>query len=193
MDLLEPFAALLGVLGVGLMVHRSVWAYPIGIIMTALYAYIFFHARLYSDTFLQMAFIGLQIQGWYTWTHSPLQEDDHRVQIRRLSPFQWALTAALFASGTVMLGTLMHRYTNAAIPYLDAGTATVSLVAQWWTNQRYIDNWLLWIMVDAVYLYQYSSQALYFTTALYAVFLGMAFWGWNTWTKKLRSTPTQHH
>ncbi|MFZ4633194.1 MAG: nicotinamide riboside transporter PnuC [Saprospiraceae bacterium] len=193
MKLLEPFAALLGVLGVGLIVHRSVWAYPLGIIMAALYVYIFFQARLYSDMLLQVAFVGLQIQGWYAWTHSPLQADDHRIQIRRLSPTQWAITATMLAAGTVLLGGLMHRYTNAAIPYLDAGTATLSLVAQWWTNQRYIDNWLLWIIADAVYLYQYSSQQLYFTTALYAVFLAMAFWGWKTWTKRLRSAPAQHH
>jgi nicotinamide mononucleotide transporter len=183
MHTVELIASILGVISVGLIVARNVLAFPIGIVMVALYVWIFFDARLYSDMLLQCAFVGLQIQGWYHWANSPKKQSDQRIEIRRLSGRQWWITLAILILGTLVLGGVMQRYTNAAIPFLDAGTTTTSLTAQWWMNNRYLDNWFLWIAVDTVYLYQYSSRELYFTTVLYAVFLGMAFYGWRVWVK----------
>lgn len=184
MTYIEPLAALLGLWSVWLIIRRNVWGFPIGIIMVVLYAWVFYNARLYSDMLLQFAFIAFQVHGWVHWSRSPVDADDRRIRLRRLSAGQWVFTLLAGVAGTLALGTVMSKYTNAAIPFLDAGTTTVSLLAQWWMNRRYVENWLLWIAVDAVYLYQYGSQQLYYTTALYGIFLGMAFWGWQTWRKR---------
>jgi nicotinamide mononucleotide transporter len=185
MAFLELIAALLGIVSVGLVVARSIWAFPIGILMVSMYGWIFFQVRLYSDMLLQIAFIALQIQGWLRWAKGPKSLRDNRIEVRQLSSRHWLFTISAIGLGTLVLGTLMNKYTNAAIPYLDAGTTATSLTAQWWMNNRYIENWLLWIAVDAVYVYQYSSQQLYYTTGLYAVFFGMAIWGYRNWRVNL--------
>lgn len=182
---LELLASILGIVSVGLVIARSVWAFPVGILMVSLYGWIFFQVRLYSDMLLQAAFVGLQIQGWLHWTKGPKKASDNRIQVRKLGSIQWLYTCLAIALGTWVLGTLMSRYTNAAIPYLDAGTTATSLTAQWWMNNRYMENWLLWIAVDAVYVYQYSSQHLYYTAGLYAIFFAMAIWGYRNWKLNL--------
>jgi nicotinamide mononucleotide transporter len=91
----------------------------------------------------------------------------------------------VLTTGTLLLGFALQRLTDASLPWLDAFTTTLSLLAQWWTNRRYVENWLLWIAADAVYLYQYSYKALYFTTALYAAFLLLAVVGYRTWLRAI--------
>ncbi len=184
MDWLEITACVLGVLSVWLLVRRNIWAFPIGIVMVALYIVIFYRVKLYSDMGLQVIFIVLQVQGWYDWSRGDRAADD-KIAIRRLSSRQWIYTGVTQVFGTVLLGYTMHRLTDAALPWLDAFTTTLSLIAQWWMNKKYLENWTLWILVDVVYLYQYTVKDLYLTTGLYAVFLGLAAMGHVEWKKKV--------
>ena len=94
------------------------------------------------------------------------------------------LSGALALAGTLLIGYLMNRFTDASLPWLDAGTTSVSLVAQYWLNKKYLENWILWIFVDFVYLYQYGVKELYITMALYAVFLLLAVSGYLNWKKQ---------
>ena len=90
--------------------------------------------------------------------------------------------AALFA---MALGTVLHRLTDAALPYWDASTAAFSLAAQWMQTRKWIENWLVWIAVDSVGVGMYLHQRLYPTAALYTVFLGLAVSGLVAWRRSL--------
>lgn len=184
MNWLELIAALLGVVSVWMVVRRQIWAFPIGIVMVILYAFIFYQAKFYADMALQGVYVVMQAQGWYVWAHSARADDD-RIQVRRLNATQWLLTAALIIAGTLAAGYFLQQHTDASLPYIDAFTTAVSLLAQWWMNTKYLENWLLWIAVDAVYLFQYSYKELYLTTGLYAVFLVLAVMGYREWREKL--------
>lgn len=183
--MLEIIAALLGVVSVGLVVLRNVWAFPVGIVMVALYAWIFWEAKFYSDMLLQGAFAVMQVHGWYLWLHGEKADDD-KIAISTLSPVQWLWTLAFQVCSTLGLGYGMSSLTDASLPWIDAFTTSLSLAAQWWMNKKYADNWILWIIADVIYLYQYSAKGLYATTALYAVFLIMAIAGYREWKKKLQ-------
>ncbi len=179
---LEPIAALLGLISVGLLIRRSAMAFPIGIVMCILYITIFYEAKFYADMLLQVAYIGLQMQGWYTWSVN--QHNNHGpIPIRNATHGAWRYGGLILVIGTLLLGCVLRYFTDASLPWIDGFTTTLSLLAQWWTNRRYLQNWLLWIAVDAVYLYQYSYKALYFTTALYAAFLIMAVIGYREWSR----------
>ncbi|MGI9160205.1 MAG: nicotinamide riboside transporter PnuC [Saprospiraceae bacterium] len=188
MNWLELVAALLGVLSVWMVVRRQIWAFPIGIVMVCLYAAIFYQAKFYADMALQGVYVVMQAQGWYLWARSPRDSDD-RILVRRMNAGQWALTTALALFGTLTIGYYLKQHTDAALPYVDALTTSVSLLAQWWMNTKYLENWLLWIGVDLVYLFQYSYKALYLTTGLYAVFLVMAVIGYQVWRSKTAAVP----
>ncbi len=184
MNWLELLASILGVISVWFVVKRNIWAFPIGIVMVVLYFFIFYEAKYYGDMMLQVVFVVMQTQGWYEWSRGDRAADD-RIAVRQLVLPQWLLTGALLVIGTAGIGYLLHRFTDAALPWVDALTTTLSLLAQWWMNKKYVDNWTLWIVADVIYLYQYAYKALYFTTALYAVFLVLAILGYLEWKKKL--------
>jgi nicotinamide mononucleotide transporter len=75
----------------------------------------------------------------------------------------------------------MSRYTDAALPWLDATLTALSLVAQYWMARLYRVNWLLWIAVDLVYVGVYVVRHLPLTAALYAGFVVLAILGWRQW------------
>jgi nicotinamide mononucleotide transporter len=185
MSKLEIIASILGAISVGLVVLRNVWAFPIGIVMVSMYAWIFYEAKLYSDMLLQGFFFVLQFQGWYDWAKSEKGNDD-KIMVRQLSQQQWLITVALLVVGTYVLGWAVKSiFPDASMPWLDAFAAVMSMLAQWWMNRRYLDNWTLWIIVDALYLYIYFSKALYPTFVLYGVFLAMAVAGYMEWKRKM--------
>jgi nicotinamide mononucleotide transporter len=186
MDVLELIAAILGAISVYFVVQRNILAFPIGIVMVILYVAVFYRAKFYADMGLQIVYVVLQIQGWYEWSRGDRAADD-KIAVRNLSQRQWQITGILLIVGTLCIGAAMQRLTDASLPWIDAFTTTLSLLAQWWMNKKFLENWILWIAVDVVYLYQYSYKALYFTTALYAVFLGLAIWGYFEWKKMARS------
>jgi len=184
MNWLELVAALLGVASVWMVVRRQIWAFPIGIVMVSLYAIVFYQAKFYADMALQGIYVVMQLQGWYIWSRSDRAADD-RILVRRLTPGHWLLTAVLTLAGTLAAGYFLQQHTDASLPYIDAFTTSVSLLAQWWMNTKYLENWLLWIAVDVVYLFQYSYKELYLTTGLYAVFLLLAIMGYREWREKI--------
>jgi nicotinamide mononucleotide transporter len=83
------------------------------------------------------------------------------------------------------LGVFLAGRTNAALPYWDAGTASFSLVAQWMQARKWVENWALWIVVDAVYVGMYVAKSLFLMAGLYLVFLGLALAGLLAWRAAL--------
>ncbi len=183
MNWLELIASILGIISVWFVVQRNIWAFPVGIVMVGMYFFIFYEAKYYGDMVLQVVFVVMQVHGWYEWSRGDRADDD-RISVQKLAPQQWLLTGGLLVVGTLGIGYLLQRFTDAALLWVDALTTTLSLLAQWWMNKKYLDNWTLWIIADAIYLYQYAYKALYFTTVLYAVFLVLAVVGLREWRQK---------
>ena len=178
---LEPLAAALGLANIALLVRRSVWNFPFGIAMVALYAFIFYDKRLYGEAGLQIFFAVVQVYGWILWSRVGGRSDT--VVVRWLGwPARLAWLAAITAM-TLALGTLMHRLTDAAMPYPDAAITAASIAAQFLLSFRRIDNWVLWIVIDAGAIVLYIARDLHLTAALYAAFLVLSGLGLRAWMK----------
>ena len=179
MFLLQAIAVVLGLINVGLIVLRSLWNYPFGIVMVVLYAYIFFDARLYSDALLQIFFFVIQIYGWLHWARVAAQTGD--VAVVRLTPrlqLAWLIGCAV---ATVIWGWGMSHFTNAAYPWWDGSVAILSVAAQLLMSRRFLENWVLWIAVDLLAIGLYAAKDLWLTAGLYGVFLLLAIWGLFGW------------
>lgn len=183
MSTVELIAALCGFFAVWLTIARSVWCWPVGLVQVALYIFVFWHARLYSDVLLHAVYVGLQIYGWQQWSRRSAREAaTERVVVRRLGIAALAGCALLTLGGSAALGSVMHRYTDAALPFGDAFTTVASLVAQVLLARRFLASWYFWIAVDVVAVYVYWQKALMPTVVLYSVFLVMASIGlWRWW------------
>ena len=184
----EIVAAALGFLYVVLVVRQSVWCWPAGLVSAGLYVLVFFQARLYGQTALQCVYVVLMAYGWHAWSRGGASGG--RLEVS-LAPRRWraglALGGAAFAA---RLGALHAQGTDGAVPFWDAGTTSFSLVAQWMTARKWIESWLVWIPVNAVYVGLYASQGLYWTAALYAAFLVLAVLGLLAWRRSLRAPTT---
>ena len=150
--------------------------------MVSLYLYIFFVAKLYSDAGLQVFFLVMQFYGWYHWTRSGVAHSTSLTPIVRLARRGWLLTGLGAAAGTIGLGTVMHRFTDASLPYPDAFTTTLSVIAQFQLTRKILENWTLWVIADVVYIGVYSMKSLYWTTGLYVVFLVLSIKGYRDWS-----------
>lgn len=175
----EMLAALVSVAAVWLTTQRHPWCWPVGLLSVALYAWVFLDARLYSDMLLQGVFAVAIVYGWNRWLHH--LGDDGRVRVTALPRRLALLHVALGAIGALALGWVMHRHTNAALPWLDSTLAAYSMVAQWWGIRRHTAVWWMWIAVDLVYVGLYAYKELFVTAVLYAGFLLLAVAGLRAW------------
>jgi nicotinamide mononucleotide transporter len=176
---IEAVASVCGLLCVWLTVRQNIWCWPVGLVMVTLYAWIFYQARLYSDVLLQLIYIVLQFYGWAQWLRGGPRESP--LPVTRLTGSSLAIWLAVGGVGTALLGGLMARLTNAALPYWDAAITVLSLIAQYLLARKVLENWLFWITVDVLAIGVYAVKELYLTAVLYAVFLVLATWGWIAW------------
>ena len=177
--MLEWFAAGLGAINIALLVWRSVWNYPFGMAMVSVYAFIFYEHRLYAEAGLQVFFFLAQLWGWWLWLRAG--GADSRVPVRWLDNSSRAVWAAATAALSLNLGWLMHRFTDAAMPYADSAIAGASVAAQILLAFRRIENWVLWIMIDVGAIALYVNRGLYPTAGLYGGFLVMSLVGLREW------------
>lgn len=178
---LEPVAVVFGLANIILLVRRSIWNFPFAIAMVSLYAVIFFDQRLYAEAGLQVFFAIVNICGWWLWRRAGGAEE--RVAVAWLG---WPARLAwlcFIAALTIALGTMLERLTDAAMPYPDAAIAAASIAAQILLSFRRIENWLLWIAIDAGAIALYIERGLALTAALYAAFLVLSVLGLREWAK----------
>ncbi len=170
-----------GIANIVLLARRNIWNYPFGLIMVSLYAWIFYDAKLYSDMLLQPFFFVVQVLGWWWWLSK--REAGGAVIVDRMAPIEIPIYAAIAGGGILAVGGLMSHYTDAALPYWDAATSVLSVIAQTLLARRKLENWIVWIVVDVMAIGIYSYKGLYPTAALYTIFLGVATIGFFVWRK----------
>lgn len=177
-SVLEAISFVTGAICVWLVVRENIWNFPIGLANTATFCVVFFQARLYGDAALQIVYFVLGLMGWYLW----LFGGERGTRLRVV----WAGRRELFVLGGLILGgTLVLWKTLSLIggsaSFLDAFTTSLSLGAQVLLNRKRVENWIVWIVADAVYVPLYVSKDLHLTALLYAVFLVMAVMGLSHW------------
>jgi nicotinamide mononucleotide transporter len=188
MNTLEIIAVVLGLANIGLLVRRSIWNYPFGMAMVALYFIIFREARLYGEAALQVFFFVVQGWGWWLWARAGGLT--RMVEVNWMSSSARAAALVLVAVSSLGIGWAMARWTDAALPYADATIAGASVVAQVLLAMRRVENWALWIAIDVLSIGVYIQRDLLLTAGLYAVFLVLAALGLNQWAKAAREGET---
>ncbi|AKK68920.1 nicotinamide riboside transporter PnuC [Xanthomonas translucens] len=184
MSPLELLAVLVNILGVWLTARRVRWCWPVNVVAVLLYAWLFYQWKLYSDMLLQGVYVVLQGYGWWRWSQGRL--DHGKVQVGPLPRREGVLSLLAGAAGALSLGWLMHRHTDAALPWLDAALSAFSLVASVWAARKRIANWTLWIVLDSLYVGVFVYKGLYPTAALYAGFVLLAIYGLRLWQAEQR-------
>ncbi|MFY7836507.1 MAG: nicotinamide riboside transporter PnuC [Novosphingobium sp.] len=183
---IELAASLLGLANIALLVRRSVWNFPFALGSVTCTAIVLYEARLYAETGLQAFFFGANLWGWWLWKQAK-DADESTVPVGWLTRPERAIWAAVTAALSVSLGWLLHRFTDAALPFADSAVAGASIAAQILLSLRRVENWILWVAIDVVAVGLYLSRGLPLLAALYAVFLVMSALGLKQWIKAARA------
>jgi len=179
----EVLAVITGIISVYLSTRENIWSWPTALVNVALYFVVFYEAKLYADMGLQVVYFVLSLYGWYEWLYGG--ENRTELHVSRAPPALGLRLMMIGIACAVVLGTLLARFTDAALPYIDSATTSTSLVAQWMMTRKILENWAVWVAVDVVYIAMFIFKRLYLTAGLYAVFLILAVMGYVRWKRSL--------
>lgn len=183
MSLLEILANALTLLSVWLTVHLKKSLYPVGIVATGLFFFVFWNAKLYASAGLQVYFTLIQLYGWWFWARG---RQGHEPPI---SDWSWrfvallGLAAAIF---TAVVSWALYRFTDAQTPLGDTAVLALSVLAQFLLDRKQMKNWIVWSVVDAISIAVYGGQKLWLTAAVYVILLGNVVYGWRVWRAALK-------
>ena len=184
MKALEIVGFISGFAGVFLTVKKNKWCFPIGIINVIISCFLFYESRLYADSLQQLVYIPLLIVGWLKWNKN-LNEEFITERIYRN---EGIIYFSLFIFTGVALGFILKTYSNASYPWIDSMATAASFLAQYLIAKKKIENWILWIIVNIVYIVIYIQKDLQLYAVLYCVYLLLAIQGFYQWRKHLKPT-----
>jgi nicotinamide mononucleotide transporter len=180
---LELVAVVTGFACVWLAARESIWNFPVAIVSCVLFVFVYFGAQLYADCGLQVLFIALGGYGWYEWLYGGHNET--ALGVTHATGREWLLSAAFATLFTLGFGYYLGHHTDAAFPYVDSFTTAGSIVAQYLLTRKRLENWLLWLLVDVIYVPMLWYKALYVTSLLYFLYLALAAYGYWQWRREL--------
>ncbi|MFF0817574.1 nicotinamide riboside transporter PnuC [Rhodococcus sp. NPDC003318] len=182
----EVLGFVTGALCVYLVGRQSLWNWPIGIVNNLVWILLFATAGLYADSALQIIYIALAIWGWHNWIRGTAGD---RLPVAGTGAGERAVLAALGVAGTAVLTMLLDTATNSTVPFWDAVTTVLSLLATWGQATKRWESWLLWIAADLVYIPLYVHKGLTLTALLYAGFLILCVRGLIAWRRSRVAAP----
>ncbi len=186
----EPIGTVLGLVVVWFLVRQNVWAWPLGVAYVIVSITVLWEARLYANLLLHVvAFLPLNLYGWYYWLFGTEQREE--LPVTRTSRSVLATLAVMCLAVAAGLGAWFATQTDAAYPFWDNGVFAMSLAAMWLTARKKIENWIVWFVVNIISVALYSLQGLEGYAILYAIYLGMAVWGYLTWRRSMNEADTR--
>jgi nicotinamide mononucleotide transporter len=184
---LEMVAVLFTLANVWLAIKENIWTWPTGIASVLLYLVVFWRTHLYLNAGLQIIYFVLSIHGWYEWLHGGVNKTE--LTITHASPRMWAVLMSIGAALTLALLWLLRLTTHdASLPIWDAVTTAFSIVGQYMLNMKIVENWLIWAIVDVIYVVMFIDQKLYPTAVLYAFFVFLCLKGLIDWRRSAHAS-----
>lgn len=175
----------IGVVGVWLMVRRSLWAFPVGMLAVAVQGVLFFRTRVYADALLQVFFFVTLAWGWWHWVK-------HRGSAPELPVTTLAWRARVQALGvaaalTVVAALALRQWTNALMPWRDAAIAALQVVGQVLQARKNLENWAFFTAANLLAIPAYWSAEMAYTAFLFLIYLALGLSGWRAWWKAMRA------
>jgi nicotinamide mononucleotide transporter len=184
---LEMIGFLTTLVGIWLTTRRLLVCWPVVLAADVIYLVVFYRARLFSDSLLQIFFVAFTLYGWWHWWRGVREEGE--VRVVPLAARSLLIGLAAGAVGAVLLGLLMERI-GAALPHLDAALTSYSLVASLWQARKHTANWWLWIAVNIIYIGEYLYKDLVLTAVLYLLLVVLAIMGLVDWQRAAKKVQT---
>jgi nicotinamide mononucleotide transporter len=181
----ELVAVVLTLYSIWLATKENIWYYPTGLVALAMYTWLYYSAKLYAESFLQIICFALMVYGWYEWLHGGARHDPLPVTRTPRWAWMWGIPAGIALSALTIWVQL--TFTDNPNPYVDSSLFAWSLVAQWMTARKWLESWLLWVAINTVSVPLYVVRGLTLTAGLFIGLWILAIMGYRDWRKSLAS------
>jgi len=177
----ELAAVILAVAYLLLALKESLWCWYCAFVSTGIYTVIFWKVDLLMESGLSVFYMVMAVYGWWQWRGGGVKHQG--VAIHR-----WAKATHIKVIAAILLTSLVSGYflaenTRAVWPYIDAFTTWASVVTTWMVAKKVIENWLYWLVIDAVSIFLYIDRGLYLTALLFVAYVIIVIFGYFSWKK----------
>ncbi len=199
---IEIFGAITGIFYVFLEIRQNLWLWPVGIVTSAVYIWVFFHGKLYADMSLQGYYLVISVAGWWWWVrgagsraqgggeinNGERREERGEKGSLKVTRIRLRLALVLLVVFIMLYGIMflvLSRLTDSPVPGFDAFLTSLSIVATWMLARKIYEHWYLWIVVNSAATGLFLFRGLYPTVILYAIYCLMSFAGLKEWRRSL--------
>ena len=180
---LEYIAVFFGIASVIFSRVENILVYPVGMVNTSIYIYLYITHGLYADASVNFYYTVMSIIGWTMWAR---KSGGHTTLIiTKSTQKDWRNASIFFGICYVTLFFILKKFTDSTVPQADAFTSAAAFTGMWLMNKKKVENWIWWIITDLASIPLNFYKHLVFTSFQYLVFLILAVMGYITWKKKL--------
>ena len=196
---IEIFGAITGIVYVFLEIKQKLWLWPVGIITSAVYIWVFFTSKFYADMSLQIYYLVISCFGWYWWVRRKNGKMGERekgrkgesgnitLQVTRLKLRAGIVLAITFILLYVMMWNILSHFTDSPVPEWDSFITSLSVIATWMLAKKIYEHWFLWIVVNTASCILFTTRGLFPTAVLYTIYGLMSLAGLKAWRKTLKT------
>jgi nicotinamide mononucleotide transporter len=195
MSILEVIAVILGVAYLVLAMRQHILCWYAAFGSTAIFSWLFWDVSLVMESGLNVYYLIMAVYGWWVWRGNA--QSNSKMDVEKIVPMKaveiktWSLSRHVLVIVGIVLTSLATGYgleknTSAALPYLDSFTTWGAVITTYMVTQKVLENWLYWLVIDAVAIYLYIDRELYLTALLMALYVVLAVFGWFIWLKEYR-------
>lgn len=176
-----------------LAVRQNPWCWLLAIASAAIYLVLFARGGLRMQAALQAFYVAMAVYGWHSW-RGGREEGDAALGVSTWAPRRHALAIGVIVAAAVVNGWLIGDSAAGFVPYVDALVAWGSVLATWLVARKLLENWLYWIVLDAIAIGLYWHQGFHATAVLFVVYVTIAVRGYFAWRKELveDAAPARH-
>ena len=179
----EIVAVIFAIFYLLLAIRENIWCWFCAGVSTAIFVYVYFGAKLYMESVLNIFYFGMAIYGWYVWQSG-------KGSGKTIPVTTWPANVHIIAAGVIVVlvassGLLLSTYTDAAFPYVDSATTFAAMWATFLIARKVLENWWYWLVIDVVSIFIYWSRGLELTSLLFVLYVIMIPFGLMAWRRSL--------
>lgn len=189
---LEIIGTVIGLIYLWQEYHASIYLWITSIIMPAIYLFVYYQAGLYADFGINVYYLAIAVYGWLAWRYGFTllkrrgKESAKELSISHTPQKSWGVLMLLSVTIWIAISIILCNFTDSNVPYTDAFTTAFSIIGMYMLARKYVEQWIIWLIVDIVSSGLYIYKELYFTAALYAVYAIIAIFGYRKWKELMR-------
>lgn len=179
----------LGLLYLWLEFKASIWLWLVSVIMPLVHGYTYFARGLYADFGMEAYYVLVAIYGFIIWRFGAKQGAGEKKKEKPITHMPRRLIIPTLVVFLLLWGAIwwvLVSFTDSKVPVLDSFTTSLSMVAMWALAQKWVEQWLLWLVVDAVCCGLYIYKQIPFSATLYGFYTIMAVLGYRNWLRLMR-------